>query len=180
MSFPNHKNLYLYSSTKSFVRATGKKVQRYSAAKYSIFKHLLDEGYTVTMNIESCQILSGECGMFASLFLIFYCLKNIKTTTDLKAIYNSFAFLGDKTVGMYKELLFWREYNQSIKTVSVSSDRLKLWNKVLEDQLDLTAKLASSVILERAAISSVLRNINGTDKESDERVSIETIGSEED
>lgn len=151
------KKMIFYSTSRSFVRGCGRANHKMVAPKNSIFEHLMKEGYTVYMNVESCQILSGECGMFASLFLIFFCIGNISNITDIKAMYNSFSFLGDKTVGMFKELLFWRERTQSPNTVCISPDRLKIWKRTIDEQFEINNLLTANILLDQVAINKIIQ-----------------------
>lgn len=149
--FKSSKKMIFYSSSKSFIRASGIKTHKHSASKNAIFQQLISHEYTIYLNVESCQIVSGECGMFASMFLILYC---IQEELNIKALYNSFAFLGDKTMGMYKDLLFWRKQTQSNATQSINlTDD---WKNVIEEQLNINCKLTTDVMLESLALKELI------------------------
>lgn len=152
---PSHynssKKMIFYSSARSFIKPSGTKIHRHIATKNAIFKQLMNHGYTIYMNVESCQMVSGECGMFAAMFLIFFCIEEIASIDSVKALYNSFAFLGDKTVGMYKDLLFWRSPNQDVRTryVNITEE----WKKIISEQTHLNSQLSATVLLDEVALN---------------------------
>lgn len=151
----SEKNLYIYSASRSFTCPEGNATKLSKAPKMAIFKQLMNAGYKVYMNEEACQILSGECGMFASMFLIFYCIGRISDIKDIKALYNSFSFLGDKSMGMYKDLLFWRDNTLNPDVTTVTPDRIELWKESLTEQHSLASQLTANIVVELNTILGI-------------------------
>jgi len=100
------------------------------------------------MNVESSQILSGECGIYASIFLIMFAINKPDSMEGYAKLYNSFSFLGDKMMGMYRDLLFWRETNTSARTLGLSNSAIKYWKCLLNDQAIIINNLANEALLE--------------------------------
>jgi hypothetical protein len=152
--------IIFYSTTRSFVKTSSniKSNHRKVVSKYHIFKQLIQAGYTVYMNVESSQMVSGECGIFAAMFLILFCTNEVNNHLHLKALYNSFSFLGDKSMGMYKDLLFWRRGSQHIETVSISQNILREWSEVLECQSLLLEKAQDKMVNELMSMKKVTNN----------------------
>lgn len=145
--YKKNKQMIFFSSSRSFIRGGGDKVRKIHAPKNAIFEQFIEAGYTIFLNVEACQMLSGECGMFASMFLIFYSLQDIETFSQIKALYNSFSFLGDKSMGLYKELLFWRESKQCIRTTKVSDSIILKWKSLIDESLKLINEANSDIAL---------------------------------
>ena len=152
---PNN-NIMFYSTSKGFQKTSpeGKLCDRY-ISKYYLFKDLISQGYKILMNVESSQILSGECGIYASLFIILYILFKPSCSADYCKIYNSFGFLGDKMMGLYKDLLFWREDKMCAETKSVKAEILNKWSLILSEQSNILATMTNTTLEELSGLTII-------------------------
>lgn len=148
--YPSKDKVNIYSTSNGFSTSTGVKVNRSVAPKYAMFRGF--KNYSIYVNQEGSQLVDGECGMFASMFLILFCINGINSRDDVKKIYTSFAFIGDKTVGMFRDMFFWRKSKQSIETQMLPTDTIKEWEKLLMEEIEISSKLSESIVRDYRSI----------------------------
>lgn len=135
-------NAYFYSNTKGFTKPSNK-TQPNNHKVIMMHKFLsmfTSMKYTVHLNVDQCQNLDGECGTFSSMFLILYLLHDIRTSENIRQLYNFFRFFGDKKMSMLRSLLFIN--NQSEKTLKLDKSE---WDQMYSNLKRVTSDIIKSI-----------------------------------
>lgn len=153
--FQYNTNYYFYSTARGFRQNKPDSVSTTRTASKDVLLNYLATkfGFSIFLNVERSQLISGECGIYSTIFMLLFILNDIDTVQNIKALYNSFAFIGDKIAGLYRELLFWREKEITIYTKMISYSRVKDWKLMMKNIADILNKLESKLIREMESLN---------------------------
>jgi len=153
LAYEPNSNLVFYSTSKGLLQSPqSAKLTVHNTSKYCVFNQLTKKGFKVLMNVESSQILSGECGIYASLFIILYLIFKPSNAKEYSKLYNSFSFLGDKMMGLYRELLFWREPSLIAEVKSIPQHIVEKWYSIIQEQSSIINQINKELIEEQSAL----------------------------
>lgn len=148
-SFPACK-FNFYSTKTSFIKSSSSRTTcKYGVViQYNLLKLLSDEfNLDVYVNVEASQKLNGECGMFSAMFLLLYCTDTIESNPEIESLYNSYRFMGDKIMTMYRNLLFWTG-PMKLESQKIPSEHITDWKSVLAKISSIADRVTRGIVSE--------------------------------